>query len=421
MKKISISLLVLLSTVVLVACNNGDDTKGKTDETSKVEQSNTKEKDVKDDKKTQVKQSDHMFKDLRSKVKDKMSAKTMTPIFIDTEPKVIDRQKTVVSINGFELDEVTDFHSDFEIPFDGQTDKGGIVLAEFTIENKSKEPIYYTPDISLTFTGSKKAYSSTQSLQTDESKDFSTIITRKNFKIEAGEKITGNAAYAIDLEGFEKIKKEGIITAEVLAAFSKEDSFQREDMIGEDELVQLATNKESAVKIKATEKLYKDKVTLENWGEKTLLAENSAVNKTEKIGKTTVNMEGYQFTEFKPNEEQAPRFSNYENGIVLLTAKFKVENQADYDISLSSASSTLVVNNGSQKTLNESMLVNSPASDQLKHGKSGEFIQVFVLDKEQYEKIWKDKSFGMEVKFRDYDTFENIENGKSATFEWKNK
>ncbi|ODJ61460.1 DUF5068 domain-containing protein [Brochothrix thermosphacta] len=310
-----------------------------------------------------------MFNSLRSEVKDTMSAEKVKTIFTDTEAKAIKREDTIVSINGFELDEVTDFHSDFEIPFKGNTDKGGVVLAEFTVENKGKEPVYFTPSINLTFTGATNSYSSTKSLLSDESKDFSSMVTSKKFKINAGEKVTGNAAYAIDLAGLEKIEKEGLITAEVPAAFSKEDSFKREDMIGEDELVNLAMNEKGSDKNTSEAKLYKDKVTLENWGEKTLLQENTALNKKEKIGKTEVTLEGYQFTEFKPNEDKASRFSSFENGVVLLTAKFKLDNQGEYDISLTSSSSTLLVNNGSQKTLSEGMLVKSPASGKLEHGK----------------------------------------------------
>lgn len=433
MKKIGMGLLLLMAVVGLAACNNDDnkketvekekvgqsDSKKETEKTDDASQPSTDEKKVTENKNTKEEKTEDMFNSLRSEVKDTMSAEKVKTIFTDTEAKAIKREDTIVSINGFELDEVTDFHSDFEIPFKGNTDKGGVVLAEFTVENKGKEPVYFTPSINLTFTGATNSYSSTKSLLSDESKDFSSMVTSKKFKINAGEKVTGNAAYAIDLAGLEKIEKEGLITAEVPAAFSKENSFKREDMIGEDELVNLAMNEKGSDKNTSEAKLYKDKVTLENWGEKTLLQENTALNKKEKIGKTEVTLEGYQFTEFKPNEDKASRFSSFENGVVLLTAKFKLDNQGEYDISLTSSSSTLLVNNGSQKTLSEGMLVKSPASGKLEHGKSGDWIQVFVLDKEQYDKIWKDKSFVLETRLLDYDTSASIEKGKTATFEWK--
>lgn len=432
MKKIGIGLLILMAVVGLAACNNDNkketaekekvgqsDSKKETEKTDDASQPSTDEKKVTEKNKTKEEKTEDMFSSLRSEVKDTMSAEKVKTIFTDTEAKAIKREDTIVSINGFELDEVTDFHSDFEIPFKANTDKGGVVLAEFTVENTGKEPVYFTPSIILTFTGATKSYSSTKSLLSDESKDFSSMVTSEKFKINAGEKVTGNAAYAIDLAGLEKIEKEGLITAEVPAAFSKEDSFKREDMIGEDELVNLAMNEKGKDKNTSESKLYKDKVTLENWGEKTLVQENTALNKKEKIGKTEVTLEGYQFTEFKPNEDKASRFSSFENGVVLLTAKFKLDNQGDYDISLTSSSSTLLVNNGSQKTLSEGMLVKSPALGKLEQGKSGEWVQVFVLDKEQYDKIWKDKSFVLETRFRDYDTSASIEKGKTATFEWK--
>ncbi|MGQ0519250.1 DUF5068 domain-containing protein, partial [Bacillus sp. D-CC] len=71
-----------------------------------------------------------------------------------------------------------------------------------------------------------------------------------------------------------------------------------------------------------------------------------------------VTLDGYQFTQFTPNSVEAPRFANFKNGIVLLTVKFKLDNKDTQDVSLSPISSTLRVNDGTQYTINEGMLLN---------------------------------------------------------------
>ena len=55
------------------------------------------------------------------------------------------------------------------------------------------------------------------------------------------------------------------------------------------------------------------------------------------------------------------------------------------------------MNDGTQYTINEGMLLNYDYNAAVKTGTSGELLQVFILDQEQYEKIWKDKSFEIEL------------------------
>lgn len=60
-------------------------------------------------------------------------------------------------------------------------------------------------------------------------------------------------------------------------------------------------------------------------------------------------------------------------------------------------SSKLTVNDGKQYSLSEGMLLNYNYNEVIKAGETGELLQVFVLDQEQYEKIWKDKAFEIEL------------------------
>ena len=48
-----------------------------------------------------------------------------------------------------------------------------------------------------------------------------------------------------------------------------------------------------------------------------------------------------------------------------------------------------------------------------------EILQVYALDKEQYDKIWKDKSFEVEIGPMKDAEAKDISKGKKATFELK--
>src|SRR5699024_10295788 len=78
---------------------------------------------------------------------------------------------------------------------------------------------------------------------------------------------------------------------------------------------------------------------------------------------------------------------------VLLTVKFDIDNENSSEIGNNSITSKLTVNDGSQYMLNEGMLLGYNNDDVIESDDSGELLQVYILDKEQYDKIWKDKSF----------------------------
>src|SRR5699024_1765227 len=161
---------------------------------------------------------------------------------------------------------------------------------------------------------------------------------------------------------------------------------------------------------------YEDRVTQDNWGDKTMIKEKEDINETVELGDSTITLLGYQFTEFEPNDVEAPRFDSFENGIVLLTIKMEIENNESEDVDLGLTRSKLEVNNGAQYLLNENMLLNYGLDDYIEPGESGEWLQIYVMDQEQYEKIWQDKDFELEVGPLVSPDVDDLSKGKSDTF-----
>ncbi|PAQ15793.1 hypothetical protein CD798_04780 [Bacillaceae bacterium SAOS 7] len=151
-------------------------------------------------------------------------------------------------------------------------------------------------------------------------------------------------------------------------------------------------------------------------GEKKMLKEKSGINESQPLGDVNVTLDGYQFAEFTPNEVEAPRFTSFPNGVVLLTVKLQLDNKGAEQVGLSSMNSKLTVNDGAQYSRNEGMLLNYKYSEVINSGEKGELLQVFVLDKEQYEKIWKDKAFELEIGPIKNQEAKDISKGKVATF-----
>lgn len=62
------------------------------------------------------------------------------------------------------------------------------------------------------------------------------------------------------------------------------------------------------------------------------------------------------------------------------------------------------------------MLLNYNYNEVIKAGEAGELLQVFVLDQEQYGKIWKDKAFKIELGPIRNKGAEDTSKGKKETF-----
>ncbi|GAK00621.1 hypothetical protein JCM19055_3719 [Geomicrobium sp. JCM 19055] len=186
---------------------------------------------------------------------------------------------------------------------------------------------------------------------------------------------------------------------------------------GDDGSFTVSLNEEGAERAEHNEAFYPDLVTTNDMGDKEMISENDDINDSQELGNTTITLDGYQFTEFTPNDVEAPRFENFTNGIVLLTVQFGIDNQEDSEIALSSIMSTLYVNDGAQSLLNEGMLLDYRYDDMIEPGESGELLQLYTLDQEQYEKIWKDKSFEIEIgPMRDQEAAD-LSKGNRVTFE----
>ncbi|MEH6976268.1 DUF5068 domain-containing protein, partial [Bacillus pseudomycoides] len=264
-----------------------------------------------------------------------------------------------------------------------------------TVKNDSNKDVYYMPNINITFTGAQRDYSNYKDLIPKEEQLPTKLSPSNNYLVKAGESISGYIAYPFGKDDLTKILELSTVSAKVPEAQANKGKYDAP--IGSAGNLALSLNKQGDQKVTTDKTFYQDKATAENMGEKTMLNEKSNINKSEQLGATKVTLDGYQFTKFTPNSAEAPRFGSFKNGIVLLTVKFKLDNKETEDISPSSISSTLRVNDGAQYTLNQGMLLNYKYNDSIKTGTSGELLQIFILDQEQYEKIWKNKNFEIEL------------------------
>ncbi|MEK3890471.1 DUF5068 domain-containing protein [Bacillus sp. FSL K6-3431] len=421
---------MLLAALIVSACGkstketNKDASTSQSEENSEVEKKKTEEEtdqvavekeEAEEEVKEQSNTGDNSSNDFSGLITymEKETEGTAKVLYENAQPQVHVMEGISVSLDSYVLVELNDFHTDFNIPFNDQTD-GGVIIAKYTVKSDLDKDAYYMPAFYMSFTGAQKAYNNYRYLLPQEDQLSEKLSPPNDYLIKAGESVTGYFAYPFGKDDLGKILDLSTVVVEVPKPHAEKGDVNSN--FGKEGKFTLSLNEAGAAKVADNQAFYQDRATREDMGTKKMLKEKNGINKSEKLGDVDVKLEGYQFTEFTPNSEEAPRFSSFTNGLVLLTIKMNLDNKGTDDIGLSSMSSKLTVNDGSQYLLNEGMLLNFRYDDLIKDGESGELLQIFVLDQEQYEKIWKDKAFEFEIGPIKNQEAKDISKGKKATF-----
>ena len=340
---------------------------------------------------------------------------TATVLYESKEAQTHEMEGVSVTLDAYTLVELLDFHRDYSIPFEDQNN-GAVIIAQYTVKNNTDEDLHYMTSYYMSYVGADKHLSNYQYLLPEDQQLPNLLSPSNDYFLEAGQEIVGYYAYPIGEDRLTEVLEAGSVDVEITTPQTDKDDYS--SMIGSPGRFTLPLDAESAEKEadKAAQGFYNDKVTAENMGDKEMLEEEE-IGESQEIGEATITLDGYQFTNFVPNAEEAPRFQ--EDEFVLLTVKFTIDNGFDEDISKTSMSSTLHLNDGKQWTLNEGMLLPYRYGDVVAAGDSGELLQVFLLDKEQFEKIWKDKSFEMEIGPIRNEEAQDISKGEKAEFKLK--
>ncbi|MDM5152985.1 DUF5068 domain-containing protein [Bacillus sp. DX1.1] len=427
-KIISLFSVVMVAAFMITGCGESDkankDQKENVTKESKAEETDTakenkaeetdtaKEKESEDKNTEDTAVNSNNYSKLISYMEKETKGKTKV-LYENKEPQVHKLNDVSVSLDSYTLVELNGFHTDFNIPFNDQTD-GGVILAHYSVKNNSNKDVYYMPTLDMSFTGAQKAYSNYKDLIPNEDQLSVKLSPNNDYLVKAGETVSGYVAYPFGKDDLTKILELSTVSVDVPNAQANKGKFDAP--IGSPGKFALSLNKQGTEKVAADKTFYQDKVTVNNMGEKNMLKEKSNINKSEQLGDVNATLDGYQFTKFTPNSVEAPRFENFKNGIVLLTVQFKLDNKGSEDIALSPISSTLKVNDGVQYTISEGMLLNYTSNDLIKAGTSGDLLQVYTLDQEQYEKIWKDKSFEIELGPMRNKEVKDISQGKKVKF-----
>lgn len=384
MKKSKLVITALIASFLFVTGCSGADKASTTKEEDKVEKKEAKEKGTKttDRKEEKAKDKAGSGKILNPYIAEE-SQGDVKVLYTNKDPKYSHEMNGFkVTISEYQLVKVDGVHRDYETKFKGPN--GYIVTARATIENTTKKDLYYNNIYGIRLRDVYEYITSDWKTLVKEDDQFPRKKKGETGKYAAGEKATGLVNFFISEERFnimKTISPKFVIEAGVADNPEFKDSYKIEGVFD------FLYSDEQAEKIAKGPKFFPDKLTTDNIAEKKMIFEKLGMKDTKEIDKVKITVKGVQYTEIIPTEISKPSFKNFgDKGIVALTVQLFVDNQSDQFINFGSSIVRLDENRG--YVLSQGM-VEPKGEKELEAGKQGEFYQVYLFRKDDFESIKK--------------------------------
>lgn len=411
MKKVKAAIVIsLLSVSVFAGCSKPKDDTSSSSKSSST-QSTIKSSSTSSTK--EAKKSDS-WSEVVEEVKKSTEAKNISTLYSSDTPIEETVDDVSFSMNGYCYVQIDDFSRDFKITFGDQNQKGGVLLISTTIENNSNESVFVGPGFSMSVIGYDSSIGSLSSVLED---DVFRQLSKNKSELKAGESISGYVALTVKLEAMEKIDEHHVGQLEIPGVYKKADSYMPDDAIIKEKEVILSLSKDGDWQVESSKDFYADKLTVNNMGTKTLIT-SKEVGEEKDFEGIKVTFDGYQIVDFQPNEDEASRFSKFDTGVVIMTAKVTIQNNDKQTLNLDGTSGTLTLGN-TVKTMHENMLETISDSPDLEPNKTGTKYLVFTMDKESYDKLYKDQTYKLDVTLQDNE-YKSITSIEDIMFEFKN-
>ena len=192
-------------------------------ETKKEVAVNTEQEKAKDQEESKKATDSNDFTSLISFMEKETQGETKV-LYENNEPQVHDMENVSISLDAYTVGELNDFHTDFKIPFDDQTD-GGVILAKYTVKNDQDKDVYCMPSLYMTFTGAVKVYGNNRDLLHKKEQLITKLSPQTDYLLKAGEEVIGYCAYSFGATDLAEIKELGTVSVPIQVPFAKKRGF----------------------------------------------------------------------------------------------------------------------------------------------------------------------------------------------------
>lgn len=309
----------------------------------------------------------------------------LTQVFQENTPRELSQNGVTFSVTRYAYYEAVE-----------GDDRGGLYFVEVSYQNKTDQPVFIPSTYYGMIEGVSASISSSRVALSDALDIFKETMNKKS-QVAPGETFTGVFALGIEEDERENLDRAGELLLETPVILPKEDALVSEAYLPVEKWG-LSISQANATNQAVQASFYPDAITQNHLGQKTMLQEANNLMKSEDENGVRVTLNGYQWTEFVPNTDQADRFRDFKNGVVTLTVELTVTNQSNRTIQLDSTSGVLEFAD-TYRMMNEGLL-EANEEKQLTSGQEGKVYLVFAISKDDYT-LYENRSVDLEVNVYD--------------------
>lgn len=326
-------------------------------------------------------------------------------LFTNDKPTVIENDEAKFSVDRIAYYKFTN-PEDTAQSFNG-------VFVEVTITNKTDKELYLQPAFYGDIVGVDRAISSATATFNSEELDFFKKVMASENVLAPNSEIKGAFILQVAPDEIETLEKEGVIYIENPVVIRTKDDYST--TVFPDGITPIAISVEGIASVEEQSKFYADKATVNKLGTKTMVEEKE-VNETVSYSDIDVTLNGYQIVDFVPNADEASRYADFKDGVVLMTLDVTVKNNSDRVVRMENTNGSLTLNDNF-RFLNEGMLETSEVDVLLNKGDEGQRYIVFALSKDDYE-LYKERSMTVSINVYN-ENYETINEYDSLLFNLK--
>lgn len=342
------------------------------------------------------------FDEIEDEIEESLELENLSQLYEMEEPIIVYEEEGIsYQIDGYALYELEGIARGWEIPFDDNRDRGGLLVTHLTIVNDSSDEFFVGLSQDYRIAGADRYHSHTSQLISEEEVFLNSVIEADNI-LAPGEEFTGFETISLSSEYLDQALENGEVNfTPGYITFDLEGSAS--ENILPDIVTVLPLSEEAEEKVASSGDFYPDEVTLQNMGSKTMLDEGYE-EETITIEDIDVTINGYQITEFTPAADQEARFEDFKDGVVLYTIEYTIENNSDRDenrVNFENAYAQMILNENIAFS-NAGLLEPRASEEILEEGESATSYFVFAFSKDDYE-LYEGRSVHLNVTINDAD------------------
>lgn len=317
-------------------------------------------------------------------------------LYSDTSAYTLNRNGFEMTVEALEVFKVSKPSDDLTMEFNFDSKGGGLVVLKVTAHNHRDEDIFFpTTDLKLSYEEADAALSPSTLLYPSLGGNLVDVLNENGGAISPDQTVEGYLIYGLGKSDLEAIESQESF---YLTMKPRSDATDLAGLtnrtFGTDLKMYLPLSDSSQKLFQEQQGQIPDILSTDNWGEKTILAEET-LDKNKRDQGVDFYLRRIEVSNFEPNEYHEESFETFVNGVVIVSIEYDVTNETEEKLLPVDGPGKLTING--DDIFNEYVLTTDSYGQEVDPGKKVTVVKTFALDKQYYVNNWQGEVIDIEL------------------------